>query len=65
MSEEEYRADLPRIRAEYGIPPPEFEPGDDWYMDDWLRMKRLPAPFDPDSLLAVQPDSGTHSIIDM
>jgi hypothetical protein len=34
-------------------------------LDDWRERKRRPVPVDPDTLLAAQPHSGTHSIIDI
>lgn len=56
MTEEEFRAQL--------------DPSDDSgrneaVLQDWLMRKRAPVPVDPDTLLASQPHSGTHSIIDM
>jgi hypothetical protein len=34
-------------------------------LEGWREAQQRPRPVDPDTLLASQPDSGTHSIIDM
>jgi hypothetical protein len=57
MTEEEFRATL-------GL----GDENDEHYefpLSEWRRARKRPVPVDPDSLLASQPDSGTHSIIDM
>jgi hypothetical protein len=57
MSDEEYRATLPGN-------------GDDddigtFLLEEWRKAKMRPAIDSPDTLMANQPGSGTHSIIDM
>lgn len=37
----------------------------DAILEDWRAWRRRPTPVDPDTLLASQPHSGTHSIIDI
>jgi hypothetical protein len=57
MTEEEFRAQLDPRNDDDGL--------NDAIVEDWLERKRRPVPVDPDSLVAAQPHSGTHSIIDM
>ncbi|WP_426503541.1 hypothetical protein ACPPVO_38785 [Dactylosporangium sp. McL0621] len=62
MTEEEFRASL-------GPAPSDDDDDDDGLYEfsiaDWLDRKGRPVPVDPDTLIAAQPESGTHSIIDM
>jgi hypothetical protein len=46
--------------------PEQWDSGmNDAILDDWRAWRRRPTPVDPDTLLASQPHSGTHSIIDI
>lgn len=54
LTEEEFIATLP----------PDHE-ANDFLLADWPAAQQRPRPVDPDTLLAAQPDSGTHSIIDI
>src|SRR5690242_5997949 len=55
MTEEQFRAGLdPRDEAS-GI--------NEALLEHWLERKARPRPVDPDTLIAAQPESGTHSII--
>jgi hypothetical protein len=57
LTEEEFRARLDPGKDDDGF--------NDAIVEDWLERKHRPVPVDPDSLVAAQPHSGTHSIIDM
>jgi hypothetical protein len=60
MTDEEFRAQLDPRGDRDGF--------NDAIVEDWMERKRLRergVPDDPDTLLAAQPHSGTHSIIDM
>ena len=57
MTEDEFRARLDPRGENDGL--------NDAIVEDWLERKNLPMPSDPDTLLAAQPHSGTHSIIDI
>jgi hypothetical protein len=57
MTEEEFRAQLDPRNDDSGL--------NDAIVEDWLERRHRPVPVDPDSLVAAQPHSGTHSIIDM
>jgi len=57
MTEEEFRA---------GLAPRDTDPERyDAIVEDWLERRSRSTPIDPDTLVAAQPHSGTHSIIDM
>jgi hypothetical protein len=56
-SEEELRAKLRPDQWESGM--------NDAILEDYRASQERPAPVDPDTLLASQPHSGTHSIIDI
>ncbi|SBT43575.1 hypothetical protein [Micromonospora auratinigra] len=57
LTEEEFRA---------GLDPREDDDGlTEAIIEDWRERRRRPVPVDPDTLVAAQPHSGTHSIIDM
>jgi hypothetical protein len=58
MTEAEFRASL-------GEPAEDDDGQYEFLVEDWLDRKSRPVPVDPDTLLAAQADSGTHSIIDM
>jgi hypothetical protein len=57
MTEEEFRASL----APRDTDPERY----DAIVEDWLERKPRLVPTGPDTLVAAQPHSGTHSIIDM
>ena len=57
MSEEEFRATLDPRHEESGLNEALFE--------EWQAARRRPKPTDPNTLLASQPHSGTHSVIDI
>jgi len=57
MSEDDYRATLPGNGDDNDI--------GTFLLDEWRKAKKRPAVDSPDTLLANQPESGTHSIIDM
>jgi hypothetical protein len=57
LTEEEFLARLGSRDDDDGL--------NDAIVADWRARKRRPVPVDPDTLLAAQPHSGTHSIIDM
>jgi hypothetical protein len=57
LSETEFIAQLRPEEEESGI--------NEFLLEEWRMAQRRPTPSDPDTLLASQPDSGTHSIIDM
>ncbi|MGI5238613.1 hypothetical protein [Dactylosporangium sp. CA-139066] len=57
MTEAEFRASL----APRDTDPERY----DAIVEDWLERKSRPVPTDLDTLVAAQPHSGTHSIIDM
>ncbi|MET7400324.1 hypothetical protein ABZS66_43245 [Dactylosporangium sp. NPDC005572] len=57
MTDEEFRARL----APRHTDPERY----DAIVEAWLERRSRPEPIDPDTLLAAQPESGTHSIIDM
>jgi hypothetical protein len=57
MSEEEFEATLNPRDEESGV--------NDTLREDWQAAQRHPKPTSPDTLLASQPVSGTHSIIDI
>jgi hypothetical protein len=59
MTEEQFRASLGPAPSSDGDGLYEFS------IADWLERKARPVPVDPDTLIAAQPESGTHSIIDM
>jgi hypothetical protein len=67
----EHDSDLDITEAEFRgrlDPRGDSEGFNDAIVEDWLERKRRRArgaPSDPDTLLAAQPHSGTHSIIDM
>lgn len=59
MAEEQFRASL-------GPGPSGRDEGlYEFCVTNWLERKARPVPVDPDTLVAAQPESGTHSIIDM
>ncbi|WP_433222818.1 hypothetical protein ACQP00_24500 [Dactylosporangium sp. CS-047395] len=58
MTEAEFRASL-------GEPDEDDDGRYEFIIEDWLDRKSRPVAVDPDTLLASQPESGTHSIIDM
>ncbi|MFE9658335.1 hypothetical protein [Micromonospora sp. NPDC006431] len=55
LTEEEFRARLDPRNDDDGF--------NDAIIEDWRERKRRPVPVDPDTLLAAQPHSGTHSVI--
>ncbi|WP_330186435.1 hypothetical protein KZZ52_28925 [Dactylosporangium sp. AC04546] len=57
MTDEEFRASLAPRDAD----PERY----DAIVEDWLERRSRPEPIDPDTLVAAQPHSGTHSIMDM
>jgi hypothetical protein len=57
LTEAEFRASL----APRDTDPPRY----DAIVEDWQERGSRPVPTDPDTLVAAQPHSGTHSIIDM
>lgn len=57
MSEEEFRATLDPRHEESGI--------NEALLEEWQAAQRRPQPTGPNTLLASQPHSGTHSIIDI
>ncbi|MEH1054339.1 hypothetical protein V6U89_03880 [Micromonospora sp. CPCC 206171] len=57
LAEDEFRATLDPAHDDSGI--------NEFLLNDWQAAQRRPRPVDPDSLLAAQPYSGTHSVIDM
>src|SRR5262245_46343637 len=57
LTEEEFVAQLDPEEEANGI--------NEFLLEDWRRGQTLPTPVDPDTLLRSQPESGTHSIIDM
>ncbi|MEU1688949.1 hypothetical protein [Micromonospora sp. NPDC005707] len=57
LTEEEFRARLDPRDDDDGF--------SEAIIEDWRERKRRPVPVDPDTLVAAQPHSGTHSIIDM
>ena len=57
MTEDEFRASLDLDNDRDGI--------QQFMLEEWLKARSRPAAVDPDTLLASQPDSGTHSIIDI
>lgn len=56
LTEEQFKATLP---------PDDGSGINEFLLEDWRAAQQRPQPVDPDTLLAAQPDSGTHSIIDM
>jgi hypothetical protein len=58
MTEEEFRATLdPNQWGAGGM--------NNYILDGFRAARRRPVPVDPDTLVAAQPESGTHSIIDI
>ncbi len=57
MTEDEYRATLNLDDDPSGI--------HQFLLEEWLKAKERPIPVDADTLVAAQPESGTHSIIDI
>lgn len=57
LTEEEFRATLPGGGDDCDVGTIQLE--------EWRKARMRPMVVDPDTLLASQPDSGTHSIIDM
>jgi hypothetical protein len=57
LTEAEFIAQLHPAGEESGI--------NEFLLAEWHKAQRRPRPVDPDTLLASQPDSGTHTIIDM
>lgn len=57
LSEEEFAATLDLDNDPDGI--------QEFLLGEWRKAKQRPVPMDADTLIAAQPDSGTHSIIDV
>jgi len=57
LSEAEYRAQIDQEYSDQGVK--------DFLMEEWHEARDRPPITTPDELLAAQPESGTHSIIDM
>lgn len=57
MTEDEFKATLNLDNDPDGIQA--------FLLDEWRKAKNRPAPVDADTLIGAQPDSGTHSIIDI
>ncbi|WP_034261505.1 hypothetical protein [Actinospica robiniae] len=57
LSEDEFKATLKLDDDPDGI--------QNFLLEEWHKAKKRPAAVDADTLLASQPDSGTHSIIDI
>ena len=57
LSEDEFKATLALDDDPDGI--------QQFLLEEWHKAKKRPAAVDPDTLFASQPDSGTHSIIDI
>src|SRR5690242_4495545 len=57
MNEDEFKATLDLDNDRDGI--------QEFLLEEWRKAKNRPVPVDADTLIAAQPDSGTHSIIDI
>ena len=57
LTEEEFRARLNARDDHNGL--------NEYLLEDWRQRRARPTPVDPDTLLRAQPDSGTHTIIDV
>ena len=57
MTEDEYRATLDLANDPDGI--------QQFLLEEWQQARLRPIPVDADTLIAAQPESGTHSIIDI